>query len=90
MDRDGVTPLPGGGWAAPGYTTSLDAVVSLIEAKLPGARWLAVGYAGVKPDEASVSPVEDAPRLDAKAASPARALLAATLRALRALTGEPT
>ena len=30
MDRDGVTPLPGGSWKTGAYTTSLDAVLALI------------------------------------------------------------
>lgn len=100
MDRDGVTPLPGGGWAAPAYTTSLDTVVSLIEAKLPG--WCcaairrpdtSIGY--VHNNELAFIGIADKPNparrwFECRADSPARALLAATLRALRALTGEPT
>lgn len=64
-------------------TTSLDSVVMLIEQKLTGSRWLTVGYAGEKPDEGCVSLAGQDERHDGKAASPARALLAATLRAIK-------
>lgn len=78
-------PLPGD----PRYTTSLDAVVSLIEQKLPGwghcyaTGWDAEGNCG-----GFVSPERTVDLTKATlgvSKSPARALLAATLRALSAL-----
>ena len=75
----------------PKLTASLDAVVSLIEAKLPGCGWQILTH----PDEdgggvfASIAGPK-AHQSKFANRSPARALLAATLRALRALQGEPT
>lgn len=39
MDRDGATPLPGNGWNAPEYTSSIDAALSLLARILPGWHW---------------------------------------------------
>lgn len=83
MDRDGVTPLPGGSWKTGAYTTSLDAVLALIEEKLPGAAFVVHGpddgwfFGGIGPC------LGEAWGDDCSATSPARALLAAALRALK-------
>ena len=70
----------------PRYTTSLDAVLSLIEQKLPGWHWSVYDTNGrdkacgqVEPPEFSYAPYTG------EANPPARALLAAFLRALSAL-----
>lgn len=68
----------------PSLLQSLDTVVSLIEQKLPGCKWLVVGYGGEKPDEAAIKFDERFHRIDASAHSPTRALLAACLRAIQA------
>jgi len=62
------------------YTSSLDAVLSLMEAKLPGWAWQAGSS-----DGGSIARVaqDGLRRADGVAATPARALLAATLRALQ-------
>lgn len=71
----------------PAYTSSLDAVLSLIEAKLPGWAFVVHGpdaggthYGGVGP---SLNEAWASDRPDSRAPSPARALLAAALRAIQ-------
>lgn len=71
----------GGGVPLPSYTTSLDAVLALIEGKLPGWRW-SVEDAGDGRYEGNLFASPTGRRMQtANVAFPARALLAAFLRA---------
>lgn len=64
-------------------TASLDAVVSLIEAKLPGEGWQIIVHDDGGPIQAHICEAV------ADASSPARALLAATLRVLKENSDAP-
>ena len=85
LTETGDKPRPGMGQFIPAssYTTSLDAVLALIEEKLPGAAFVVHGpddgwfFGGIGPC------LGEAWGDDCSATSPARALLAAALRALK-------
>jgi hypothetical protein len=79
-------------WEAPTYTASLDAVVALIAEKLPGFLWM-VGHAGdTRPGQyaAILMPPPALTGVDVARtnATPALALLAATLRAIKEKTDD--
>ena len=67
----------------PAYTSSLDAVLSLIEAKLPGWRWLRKHPATMTVYQPSDYYKSWSRHFDGYSAQPARALLAAALRAIQ-------
>ncbi len=68
---------------SPELTTSLDAVLSLIEAKLPGWRWLRKHPATMTVYQPSDYYKSWSRHFDGYSAQPARALLAAALRAIQ-------